>query len=304
VRIKNHHRIAAALVILLTGAAGCSKPHKKASPVRLDIVCTFLPVYVIAQNVAQGVPGISLQLLISPQIGCPHDYAMTPSEAALLEKADVLIMNGLGMEKFLQGSPALQRKNLRVINATPSVDPLVSQVGALKVPNPHAWVSPFQAAHMTQYLGFQLAQLDAQHAQVYLSNAQMYAARLDSLGQAFRGVVEHAVNRRIVTFHDAFDYFARDLGLAIIDVVEADPGVEPSARALSDLAKRIQERQVVAIFSEPQYSDRLAKTLSSETGVPVYSLDPAASGPSDPESYYRIMKQNLLTLKKALQLNP
>jgi zinc transport system substrate-binding protein len=302
----NAHRIAGIILALalLSAVFGCSKSQKQSEAAgdrELNILCTVLPVYVLAQNVVEGASGVSLNLLLSPQIGCPHDYALTPTDAAMLEKADVVVMNGLGLETFLQGSPALYRPNLRIIQASQTVDSITAPHDhAMNSINPHAWVSPFEAAKMTLYLGLELGRIDTANALRYLSNAQKYAARLDSLGQILRQVVMQAPNRRIVTYHNAFDYFARDLGLEIIGVVESDPAEEPSARALSDLAHRIQEAKAIGIFSEPQYSDRLPRMLSSETGVPVYSLDPAASGDSDAESYLRIMRQNLLTLERAL----
>jgi ABC-type Zn uptake system ZnuABC Zn-binding protein ZnuA len=320
-------RVFSIALLGILSLSGCSDRAQKVdgrAPIQFDVVCTVLPIYVIAQNVTAGVPGISLSLLISPQIGCPHDYALTPHEAALLEKADVLLMNGLGLENFLAEHPAMRRVDLRVIVATQTTDSIASWEDraiiyptllseeeaagrhdhSMNVTNPHAWVSPFQAAKMALFIGMELGRIDTANSAFYLANAQQYAQRLDSLGQSLLEIVKRAPNRRIVTFHNAFDYFARDLGLAIVGVIESDPGIEPSARGLSDLADRIREAQVGAIFSEPQYSDRLAKMLSSETGVPVFVLDPAAGGDFDTDSYLRLMRKNLLTLEKALLFAP
>ena len=317
-------------IAILLGAAvvsafvGCSKPQQKTEEApgrKLEILCTVLPVYVLAQNVAEGASGVALRLLLSPQMGCPHDYALTPTDAAMLEKADVIVMNGLGLESFLKDIPALARPGLRIIDASSAVDSIASfedraliypalisdeehahrHDHALDSANPHAWVSPFQAEKMALYLGVELGRIDTANAALYFSNAQRYAARLDSLGQALRQVVMQASNRGIVTYHNAFDYFARDLGLSILGVIESDPAEEPSARALSDLANRIKAAGAAGIFSEPQYSQTLPKMLSAETGVPLYMLDPAASGDADAGSYLRIMRQNLRTLDKALK---
>jgi len=241
---------------LLSAFVGCSRPQQKAeepSGRKLEILCTVLPVFVLAQNVVEGSSGVALHLLLSPQIGCPHDYALTPTDAAMLEKADVIVMNGLGLESFLKDNPALARPGLRIIEASRGVDSIASfEEHALDGTNPHAWVSPFQAEIVVLYLGVELGRIDTANAALYLSNAQSYAARLDSLGQALRQVVRRASNRGIVTYHNAFDYFARDLGLSILGVIESDPAEEPSARALSDLANRIKAAGPAGIFFEPQ----------------------------------------------------
>ncbi|RJP74542.1 MAG: zinc ABC transporter substrate-binding protein [Candidatus Zixiibacteriota bacterium] len=299
------------ILFLLLVTSGCRTASNRGEAER-KVVTTFLPVHAMTLNVTRGVPGQSVEMLLEPNAGCPHDYMLNPTQAGLLEKADVLVMNGLGMEQFLEGKSFLQRPGLTVIRAGEAVDPL--PLGSRREEdhhghdhepgdddvNPHAWVSPFEAAKMTRYLGEQLARVDSAHADQYRANAAAYAARLDSLGQAFRELVAGASNRRIVTFHPAFDYLARDIGLEIPDVILTDAGAEPSARGLSELAAHLRQYRPAGIFSEPQYSDRLARTLAEETGVPLYELDPAATGPADPGAYLEIMGRNYDTLRRAL----
>lgn len=285
------------LILLAAGSFGCKKAEKSALEGRLNILCTFLPIYVMTQNVAAGIPGVSVQALVPPDVGCPHDYMLTPTQAARLEKADVLVMNGLGMEEFLAGVPALDRKDLHVIVASAVVD-------SLTPPNPHAWVSPLEAAKMTRHIAQRLAGIDRQYSEQYIINGESYAAQLNSLAQEFKDLVSRAPNKKIVTFHRAFDYLARDTGLDIVAVIESEPGAEPSAKYMSQLVDKIKEIKPAAIFSEPQYSDRLAQMLSHETGVPVFVLDPAASGVSGPESYIDVMQKNLQILHQALIVNP
>ncbi len=300
-------------VFLVLGLISCRKTDNSAQKPRLLVVCTFLPVYVLTQNVVYGVPGVEVRLLLAANAGCPHDYMLTPTEAVMLEKADVLVLNGLGMEQFLRNNPALTRTGTEKIEAGEAVDTLLTprehsteqaedrheHSGVAEI-NPHGWVSPFQAARMARFIGDRLAQIDSPYSEEYRAHAQAYAARLDSLGHEFEDLVARAQNKRIVTFHHAFDYLARDVGLEIMEVVEPSPGVEPSAKSLAQLAKEIKARRPAALFSEPQYSNRLVETLASETGVVVLVLDPAASGDSDPQSYLKIMRQNLLTLRRAL----
>lgn len=300
-----------AFIASLLLLSGCSERSDKKVDVqaRLNVVCTFLPIYVIVQNVANGISGVEVRSLLPPQVGCPHNYALTPADAAMLEKADVLVMNGLGMEQFLEGSSYVNRPTLHVIVATRAIEPIelefpdLSEVhpdhGGDHLLNPHAWVSPFRAAKMATYIGAQLGQIDPEYRTQYETNAKNYADRLDSLGRSMEEALSGIPNRRIVTFHEAFDYLAHDLNLDVIAVVTQNPGVEPSAKELNELILHIKEKKPAAIFAEPQYSDRLARMISGETGVSLYELDPASMGADDSQSYMRTMANNIRVLQQA-----
>jgi zinc transport system substrate-binding protein len=106
---------------------------------------------------------------------------------------------------------------------------------------------------------------------------------------------------RIITFHEAFPYFAREFGLIIAAVVEREPGSAPNARELAESIDSIKKKEVKALFSEPQYPASAADAIARETGMKIYVLDPAVTGPDDPDAYISIMEQNLKTLQEALK---
>lgn len=110
-------------------------------------------------------------------------------------------------------------------------------------------------------------------------------------------------SRDIVTFHEAFPYFAQEFGLNIVSVIEREPGTEPTGPELGETIEIINSLGVKAIFAEPQYSARAAETIAAETGAKVYLLDPLVTGPkdADPNSYVDTMERNLQTLIEALK---
>src|SRR5690606_20922099 len=138
--------------------------------------------------------------------------------------------------------------------------------------NPHVWVSPRQAAIQVRALGDGLAARDPEHAAAYRANAAAYADRLTALHERMRAASRQFTNRRIVPFHDAFAYLARDLDLEVVATLTQDPDHAPSARRIADTIGVIRETRPAAIFFEPAYSDRLARSVSSETGVAMYAL--------------------------------
>ena len=108
-------------------------------------------------------------------------------------------------------------------------------------------------------------------------------------------------NKNIVTFHEAFPYFAKEYGLNIVSVVQREAGSEPSAKELQETIEKIKNLDVKAIFVEPQYSTKAAETISKETNVKVYTLDPIVTEESKNSSYIDIMNKNLETLKEAFK---
>ena len=107
--------------------------------------------------------------------------------------------------------------------------------------------------------------------------------------------------RDIVTFHEAFPYFAKEFDLRIAAVIEREPGPEPAAAELAQTIDLVRASGVKALFAEPQYPARAAESIARETGARVYTLDPAVTGPMDADAYIHIMDANLRVLEEALK---
>ncbi len=262
----------------------------------LRVVTSFYPVYVAALNVTAGVPGVEVSNLASPHVGCLHDYQLTAGDVRRLADADLLLVNGAGMEPFL-GKVAQQSPGVRVVGVSDGI--------ALLDDNPHVWVSLEGARRQTDNIAAALAEADPDRADAFRANAAAYNAALTALEEKMRTALAPYAGTPIVTFHEAFPYFARDFGLDLAGVIEREPGAEPSARELADTVKLVRQRKVKALFAEPQFPDKSAQVVARETGVRVYSLDPVVTGPSDPGeargAYLQAMEKNLEVLQEALR---
>ncbi len=306
--------VLAGIMAVLLGL--CPADGKESEP-ELRILATILPVYIFTLNVVGGAPGVRVELLLPPTLGCPHDYDLSPGEMKQINRAGVIVANGLGLESFLDKALQQSGTRPRMITATAGIEPLQGAGGPQehrpgKGPkhdhrpgtdssyNGHAWVSPQQAAVMVRTIAEGLAGIDPARAGSYRANGARYAQRLEALHGEMRSCADRARNRTIVTVHDSLDYWARDLGLRVAGVIQSLPGIEPSPREMARLVRLIREQKVAAIFSEPQYSDRVARTLSAETGVRVFSLDTAATGKPSPDLYEQAMHKNRETLCRAL----
>ena len=139
------------------------------------------------------------------------------------------------------------------------------------------------------------------NSEKYLDNSRKYIDNLSGLQNEMSEKLGSLENRNIVTFHEAFEYFAEEFNLNVVAVIEREPGTSPSARDLVEIVDTINELNVNAIFVEPQYLKTAATTIANETNVNTYELDPVVSGVFEKDAYEKIMRKNLEVLEEALK---
>lgn len=302
------------LVLLTGGASG------HAAEPRLKVLASTFPVFQITRNITRGAAAIEVELMIPASLGCPHDYALTPQDMRKLAAADVLVINGLGLEEFL-GAP-VQKANpgLVVIDSSRGIEEVLHYDDAEEhgeeaerhhhqhddhgegQVNPHLFASPRMAALMAESIAQALAERHPAEAALLAANAKAYVERMRRLADELAALGKRLANHRIVTQHGVFDYLARDMGLAVVAVVQAHAGKDPSAAEILTLVKTIRTRQAGAIFTEPQYPQAIGRTIAREAGIAAATLDPAANGPEQaPLDYYeQVMRANMRVLEQVL----
>ncbi len=277
------------LALSLTGGAG------ETSGVR-TIVATFYPIRLTLMNLVIGVDGVQVFSLADSEAGCLHDYQLTPRDMAVLSKAEVVVVNGAGLESFLASS-ALNRPGLKVINASKGIDLLVSG----GVTNSHVWVSPDRYIRQVRQIADGLAGWDPLHAESYRKNATNYIVRIEGLKQAMDLKLRQLGSREIITFHEAFPYFADEFNFKVAGIIEREPGSAPSAAEMAALIQIVKAKGVRSLFVEPQYPAKIAAAIARESGARIFTLDPVVSGPLSSNAYIEIMGRNLEQIEQALQ---
>lgn len=274
----------------------------------LSVVASFLPIYLITENVVGNAEGVTVDVLVSPDAGDIHNYQLVPGDLIKLNRADLVVLNGLGLEGFLADALADLPEGTTIVTAGDGIEPLpltfhepAGEHGEGHSEwDPHLWVSPRNTARMTQNIRDALVELDPAHADAYRANAAGFIGRLETLYEKMRDTAEGWPNRAIVTNHDAFGYLARDLGLEIAGVVMLTPGASPSAGEMLRLVGMIRNGGAAAVFVEPGYPDGPARNIARDAGVPVFTLDPCTTGDTDPDRFLEVMEQNLENLDAAL----
>jgi ABC-type metal ion transport system, periplasmic component/surface adhesin len=304
-----HLKFIKLLSVVLVGSvllSGCGQGKKNndgvsvnspATEKKLTILTSFYPMYISTINVAKDVDGVQVINMTQPQTGCLHDYQLTPADLVKIEGADVFVVNGAGMESFIDKA-LKQQPDLKIIEASQGIELIKDSTGE---ENPHVWVSVTDNIAQVRNIAEQLSTIDSTHAAQYQANADAYIQKLEALKAEMHQKLDGVKNKDIITFHEAFPYFAQEFNLNIAAVIEREPGSEPSPKELEDTIEIVRDSKIIALFAEPQYPAKAADTIARETGAKVYTLDPAVSGDLTPDAYINIMEQNLKTLEEALQ---
>lgn len=283
----------AVLLISLCTASCTRSASAPSSTVNKRIAATFYPIYIMCLNITDGVEGVELSCLTPPGTGCLHDYSLTTRDAMSLEKADIIVANGAGMESFL--GQLLESNAGKIIVAAEGY-PLIDD-------NPHIFVSVTGARYQVKAIADGLSRLDGAHADEYAANAAKYDAVLVSLSDEMHTALDPYHGRGIVTFHEAFPYFAQEFGFDVLSVIEREPGTAPSAKEIAQTVRLIKEEIAAgtppALFAEPQYPHAAADIIKNETGLEVTSLDPCVTGEMKADAYIEAQRGNVTSLLQA-----
>lgn len=262
---------------------------------RLTVTASFYPIYIMLMNITENVPGINLKLMAPQDTGCLHHYQLSPADMELIQNTDIMVVNGGHMEEFMD-------KVLETLDESS----VVTAIGDWPVVdhNPHIWVAPAGAIHQVQQIASGLARLDPDNAQLYQDNAANYVAKIQTLQETMTARLAPLAGSSMITFHEAFPYFASQFNLNLAGSIQREPDSEPTARELVetlDIIEAAQEKEEkLALFAELNFASSAADVIASETGLTVYELDPATTGVLDKDAYLRAMEHNTNVLVQAL----
>lgn len=287
------------LIISLLSIAGCLL----ASPAlagKVNVTATIFPIADLVKKV--GGDMVEVHTLLRPGQG-PHSFEPTPGDAKMIERSDMVVMAGFGLDFWLEKLVKLGGKSGDlIVDCSKAVKNRVKGSGHNHGDggvNPHYWLDPSIMADVADMLGRLIASRIPGRADEILKRTETVKADLLKLDKEIEAVLSESATG-FVSSHNSWVYFARRYGLRQIGVIEEAPGREPSARHIAALAGKIKKSGARTILVEPQLSARLGETLAKETGALVVTVDPigGVKGRSD---YFELMRWNAKRFYEALK---
>lgn len=264
-----------------------------------NIVASTKPVYDFTQYLCQGT-NITVDRLITENLSCIHDYTLQVRQMRAIENADVVIISGAGLEGFM--ADALESAN-NIIDASDSIPLLCADHGSEPHgdhhhdEDPHIWMDISNARRMAANICLGLIQQYPKQEALLNANLLSLEAEFNALQEYGSNALSGISHRQLITFHDGFRYFSNYWDLELLHAVEEEPGSEASASELIEIIELINKHNVPAIFTEVNGSTSASGIISSETGIPVYSLSTCMSD----TDYFEAMRKNIDVLKEALE---
>lgn len=324
------------LLIAATAGAGvfmaAGAPSAQVQP---EVVASITPIHSLAAGVMQGV-GEPHLLVAGGQ--SPHTYSLSPSEAARLERADLVVWVGPDLESFLErplDALTAKEKVLR-LQETQGLAILDARLGGrweghahdgdehghddghghghghadehghddehAGSIDSHIWLDPRNAVVMLRAVAERLSEIDPANAETYSANADAMESRIMALDREIEAMLEPVSGRPYIVFHDAYQYFEQRYGLNALGSVTVSPDRQPGAQRLNGMRNRIIEDGAVCVFREPQFRPALVETVTEGTQARGGVLDPlGADLEPGPGAYPQLLRAMAASLKDCLE---
>lgn len=273
------------------------------------VVTSFYPMYIATMNVIGDTEGVTLKNLSEPQTGCLHDFQLTPADMKLLSTADVFVINGGGIESFME-EIAAQYPDLVVVEASEGIELLCEEESHDHTHeethteeehdiNAHAWMSVELYRTQVDTIANRLAEIDEKNRESYLANARDYDGKLEALQVEQKELQVLTEGQSSIMFHCAFDYVAMDYGMDVAFCMDLDEERQVSAGEVAEVLEVIEHDGVKYLFAEELYGASMCEMVQKEVEVKVIYLDPLNRGEYDADSYIDGMRNNMNLIKEA-----
>ena len=308
--------IVLAMVAAITTAVACVAETSPAIPPEatavetLKVVTTVSPITSIVENI--GGTRIRLQGIVPEGVNS-HTFEPAPSVAAMLADADLVFLNGLFLEEpTLELARATQKPGSMIVSLGDQITSKdewqfdFSFPEENGQPNPHLWPDPILALKYAEVVRDTMSERDPDNADYYSENYDKFAGRIADLDAAIVAIIATVPpgNRKLLTYHDSWAYFARRYGMTVIGAMRPSNFSEPSAREVADLIQQIESEGIPAVFGSEVFDSDVMETIAAESGaayVDELSDDDLPGAPGDPRhSYLGLVVNNLEIMVPAL----
>ena len=262
---------------------------------KLQAISSFYPLYEFAQQVGQD--KVNVQLLV-PEGVEPHDWEPTIQDVQLMQKSNLIIINGFGFENWVESLEEMNYQGIVVDTSKGIIKNDHDKNLILQNKDPHIWLNPILAKTQVQSIADAFSKSDPKNQKFYQKNAQSYMIELDGLDSKIRNDLS-TCSQDFIAFHDAFSYFAYEYDLHQHTIISSnDPHAEPTGKTLENVINIARELKLEIIFTEDTTDPRISNVVANEIGGKILVLSPLEI--SGNGNYISRMTENLDNLKEAL----
>lgn len=308
--MRRTYRLVCVVAVVAVVATACSSDDSSTEASKPLVATTVSPITNLAANVVCDQADV---IGLVPEGVNSHTFAPAPSDAITLADADVVIVNGLNLElptiELAQANSGDDVPIVSLAEQTMTPDEYIFDFSFprdLGDPNPHLWTNPLYALRYAELIKDTMVALDPDHAARYEENYDAVKSRIEVLDVAVREATATipVEQRRLLTYHDSFPYFAREYDWTVIGAIQPSDFAQPTARDIADLIDQIEAEDVPAIFGSEVFSSPVLEQIAAETGaryVDELRDDDLPGDPGDPEhSYFGLMVFDFTTMVEAL----
>lgn len=282
------------ILVAFVALTGCTKKEEISEENKYKIVASFYPIYIMTLNITDGIESVQLSNMANNNVGCLHNYSLQSADLKKLSKANMFIMNGLGIETFTDKIKK-EYPNLEVIDtSTVNLDLIKDSEGI----NGHVWNCVDNYIDQVEVILNSLCAENPENTARYTENAEKYMAKLNLLKQNSYIANE---GTEVVSCNEALAYLLNDVGIKFIEVYSDHEESAMSSEKMKEVIDEVKQKQIKAVFIEKNDNRKIAELISNETGAQIYELDANLSGDMDKDAYINSMANNYKILRECLE---
>lgn len=278
------------VVAIVMAVWATTRKHEKIEDDNLKIVTSFYPIYIMTANITQNVPDVELVNMTEANVGCLHDYTISTTDMKKIEKADIYIQNGLGLEGFMD----------KIISAYPELKVIDSSIDiSNKIQdeiNPHIWTSLENYIKQVETICQKLCVYDNKNAEAYKTNCENYLRKINEEKQKYETELQKLNGEKAICLNEGLEYLLKELKMQVTQVETNHEESTMSAETLKNLIEKMKNEKIQVIVVDKDDNIKNAETLANETGAKIYKLDSGLTGETNNNAYIDKLEANFLVL--------
>ena len=286
------------IIVVAIGIAiwATTRKHEKVENSNLKIVTSFYPIYVMTANITQNVSDVELVNMTEANVGCLHDYTISTTDMKKIEKADIYIQNGLGLESFMDKIISAYPE-LKIIDSSANISNKLQDENET---NPHIWTSIENYTKQIETICQKLCEYDNKNAEIYKANCESYLKKINQEKQKYETELQKLNGAKAICLNEGLEYLLKELKMQVTQVETNHEESTMSAETLKNLITKMKDENIQIIVIDKDDNIKNAETLANETGAKIYKLDSGLTGEINNNAYIDKLEANFLVLESMM----